>query len=56
MSNISPEEFKRQMENIVNLNPSEEIFLASATGLMCKTLKLLGYEDGVKIFNEKMGV
>ena len=49
--NITPEEFKNAMEAVFKSHDIE-LRHAEADQIMCDTLRELGYEDGVKVFEE----
>lgn len=49
---MTPEEFKKQMEDIWEHNNPESGH-ENADNLMCELLRSLGYGDGVDIFNKE---
>ena len=54
MTVISPTEFERRMREIDETSSNEEEAHIRADDLLCETLRQLGYEKGVEIF-ENMG-
>ena len=49
---ITPEEFKKRMQYILDTSRDPECDHLSADDLMCEVLCQLGYNDGVKIFDK----
>ncbi len=49
---MSPEEFKEAMENIDDHFSDPEFLHVKMDELMCKTLRSLGYGEGVDIFEK----
>jgi hypothetical protein len=51
---MTPEEFKAKMQEIYPINGEYSIAMAhgAADALMCEALALMGFEEGVKIFED----
>ena len=49
---MAQNEFKEKMKEIFANNEDACSAFEEGTNLMCETLKKLGYEEGVKIFDE----
>lgn len=51
---ITPEDFKVEMKKIARkLHHDKEVMHVEMDDLMCKVLKELGYNEGVKIFSKQ---